>query len=613
MAGPATSSDDAATRRPPGRRDWTRSGAWPWTVLVVALAATLVASARVYQLMQARHAAAAQIEIENQAAEVASRLAAYLALLHATRAFVGAQGQALSARSFRDFVAGIQVPRYYPGIQGIGFSPRVETGRTAEFEAAARREVDPNFRVFPPGEREWTFSIRYLEPLDARNMAALGYDMFSEPVRADAMARARDTGLPALTGRVILKQEIDEAKAAGFLLYVPYYGPGAPPQTVEERRRRLQAFVYAPFRAPDFFHGGTAGDTGRARLQRVYAGPVARSDLLLYEAPGAREDIPKAARALALHGQTWSLEFAVPTPQRADNAQTLATAVAGLAISVLLFLLVRSLLEARAATEQSARAERGQRELAESLLASERSARRSAEEQQALLARQVQFGEMLVGIVSHDLRNPLNVILLNTEVLRRSALPPPLMRSVGRIQEACRMSLALIRDLLDFTQARLGSGIRIRPAPGDLMAIVSSAVEELESLNPARRVRVQTSGDGAGQWDADRVAQVVINLVSNALVYGRPDTEVTVNVAADDARVVLSVHNFGEPIPPELHASIFEPLRQGPGQRDGGARNIGLGLYIVRKIVDAHGGRVDIVSSADQGTTFRVELPRSAA
>ena len=189
MAGPANFPDDADTRLPHGGRDWTRFGAWPWAVLLIALAATLAATARVHQLMQARHAADARIAIEDQAAQVDAQLGAYLALLHATRAFVSAQGLALSATAFRDFIAGIQVPRYYPGIQGIGYSPRVEPGRMAEFEAAARREVDPEFRVFPPGDREWTFSIRYLEPLDARNMAALGYDMYSEPVRAEAMVK----------------------------------------------------------------------------------------------------------------------------------------------------------------------------------------------------------------------------------------------------------------------------------------------------------------------------------------------------------------------------------------------------------------------------------------
>lgn len=613
MAVPASHPDDRPAR-PLAAGEWTRSGLWPWAVLLIALGATLVAALRVDELMKARRAAATEADIADQAAAVESRVGTYLALLRATRAFVSAQGSALSGRSFREFVAGIEVARHYPGIQGIGYSPRVETGRVAEFEAAARREGVPGFQVFPPGRRDWTFSIRYLEPLDQRNLAALGFDMYSEAVRAAAMARARDGGEAAMTGRVILKQEIDEHKAGGFLLYVPYYGPGPEPRTVAERRQRLQAFVYAPFRAPDFFQGGKPGPDRRATLQRVFASPLAQPEHLLYEAPGARPDRPTLARRVSLHGQTWFLEFAVEPAGAADRAQTLGTAAGGLAISVLLFLLVRSLLRARAATEQSARAERTQRHLAESLLAAERVARRGVEDQHALMTRQVQFGEMLVGIVSHDLRNPVNVVALNAELLKRGALPPALAASVARIQEACRMSQALIRDLLDFTQARLGPGIRVARTGGDLMEIVRKAVDELQALHPARSIALRTSGDGAGDWDADRVAQLVVNLVTNALVYGRPDTPVTVSVDGEPpGPVVLSVHNAGEPIPRELHRSIFEPLRQGRGQQGGRSRNIGLGLYIVRAIARAHGGRVDLASSAAEGTTFRVELPRSAA
>lgn len=613
MAGPASSTDDHRARAPLVGRDWTRSRLWPWAVLAIALGATLVASVRVAQLGAARSAAATEAEVADQAAAVESRLAAYLALLRATRAFVSAQGGALTARSFRDFVAGIEVARHYPGIQGIGYSPRVETGRTAEFEGSARREGLAGFQLFPPGRREWTFSIRYLEPLDKRNLAALGYDMYSEPVRAEAMARARDAGEAAMTGRVVLKQEIEEQKAGGFLLYVPYYGAGPEPRTVAERRRRLQAFVYAPFRAPDFFRGSNPGVHRRATLQRVYAAPLAQPEHLLYAAPGASADRPVLDRRLSLNGQTWLLEFAVEPPRASDRAQTLGTAAGGLAISVLLFLLVRALRNARAATEHSARAERGQRELAESLLASERAARAGAEEQHALMARQVQFGEMLVGIVSHDLRNPLNVITLNAELLRRGPLPPALGGSVTRIRDACRMSQALIGDLLDFTQARLGPGIRVARTRGDLMAIAGKAVAELQALHPSHPVVLHTSGDGSGDWDADRITQLIVNLVTNALVYGRPGAAVTVGVAGEAQQVVLSVHNAGEPIPPELHGSIFEPLRQGRGRQGGRARNIGLGLYIVREIAKAHGGRVEVASSAAVGTTFRVELARSAA
>ncbi|HWI81969.1 CHASE domain-containing protein [Ramlibacter sp.] len=597
----------------PVRRDWTGSHLWPVAVLALALAATLAATLGVNRLLQARHAGAVAAAVEDETAQVEGRLGTYLALLRATRAFVTAEGAALSRESFRAFVTGIEVARHYPGIQGIGYSPRVDPQGVGAFEEAARRGGAAGFHLFPPGPREPMFSILYLEPLDERNRAALGFDMFSEPVRAQAMAAARDQGAAAMTSRVILKQEIDEHKAAGFLLYVPYYGAGPEPRTVAERRQRLVAFLYAPFRAPDFFGSAPRRGAALASLQRVYAAPAPQRELLLYEAPGARPDTSRLLRTLAVPGQTWTLEFAAQRLPRGERIQVLATAASGLVISLLLFFFVRSLRRARAATEQQARAERGQRELAESLLASERAARQSAEEQHALMGRQVQFGEMLVGIVSHDLRNPLNVIMLNAEVLRRHSLPGPLARSVERIQEGCRMSLALIRDLLDFTQARLGSGIPVTRVAADVTAIVERAVDQLRTMHPDRTLLLHTSGSGEGEWDADRLTQVVVNLVTNALVYGRPDMPVTVAVSGTAQRVAITVHNDGEPIPPELQSAIFEPLRQGGGRQGANARNIGLGLYIVRQVVQAHGGAVGVVSSADGGTTFRMELPRSDA
>lgn len=242
-------------------------------------------------------------------------------------------------------------------------------------------------------------------------------------------------------------------------------------------------------------------------------------------------------------------------------------------------------------------------------------AQRAARDAQRLLQQQVQFAEMFVGIASHDLRNPLSVILINATLLERhGGLPPELSACVGRIQNSGQRALRLIRDLLDFTQARLGTGLPLNRTPADLHALLRDAVDELRSTHPARQIVLCLHADGAGAWDADRVTQVVANLVGNALRHGAPDQPVTVTLEGGPDEVCLRVHNRGEPIPAALQAELFRPLRRGDAAAPAGAEaGIGLGLFIVEQIAAAHGGRAGVHSTPEDGTTFSVWLPRAAA
>lgn len=238
-------------------------------------------------------------------------------------------------------------------------------------------------------------------------------------------------------------------------------------------------------------------------------------------------------------------------------------------------------------------------------------AQRAAAVAQEALRHQLGFAQMLVGVVSHDLRNPLNVIMLNTALLERGgALPPAAAASVVRIKSAGQRAMRLIRDLLDFTQARMGQGLPVTPAATDLHATVAQALDEVRQTHPGREIALECDGDGAGIWDPDRIAQMLTNLVVNALAYGSPDRPVTVRVGGDAQQVALSVHNHGEPIAAELRDELFEPLRRGDPAR-GVPGNIGLGLFIVDQIARAHGGSVTLRSDVGDGTTFVVTLPRT--
>jgi PAS domain S-box-containing protein len=228
-------------------------------------------------------------------------------------------------------------------------------------------------------------------------------------------------------------------------------------------------------------------------------------------------------------------------------------------------------------------------------------------------ARRADFEEKLIGIVSHDLRNPLNAIALGTQVLLSGAqLDERASKTMRRIRASADSATRLVNDLLDFTQARLGSGIPVRRQAADLRGIVQQVVEELQPAHPDRQIQGVGSGDVRGDWDPDRIAQALTNLVSNALAYGEAGSTVTVRTQGEEGWVTIAVHNPGLPIDTQLLPVLFEPLRRGTAQVDRAGRSVGLGLYIVKHIVDAHGGSIQVASTIADGTTFSVRLPRHA-
>jgi len=235
-----------------------------------------------------------------------------------------------------------------------------------------------------------------------------------------------------------------------------------------------------------------------------------------------------------------------------------------------------------------------------------------AEAERQKLTERADFERQLIGIVSHDLRNPLSAIVLSaTTLLRRPELDERQARALRRMQDSAERMSRMVRDLLDFTQARLGAGLSVHRVPLDLNALVRQVVDEVMLAHPDREVRVVTEGDAHGAFDSDRIAQVLSNLLTNALTYGAEGSPVRVTTRGEGARVVMEVHNEGEPIPPELRERIFRPLERGPGApQSSGARSIGLGLFIVASIVRAHGGHIRVRSTAEEGTTFSVVLPR---
>lgn len=244
---------------------------------------------------------------------------------------------------------------------------------------------------------------------------------------------------------------------------------------------------------------------------------------------------------------------------------------------------------------------RGARQLAGTLLDITAHKRREEE-----AAKRAEFARQLIGIVSHDLRTPLGAILNGAWVLARMEIEPRAARVAERIRSSGQRAARLVDDLLVFTRARLAGDLPIEPASTDLRALCRDVVEELQEARQERHILVEHEGDVTGVWDRDRLAQVISNLLGNALEHGAAEAPVSLRCVDHGDAVTLAVHNQGEPIPEEARQGLFEPMRR--LRREG--RGVGLGLYIVDRIVRAHGGEIEVDSSAGEGTTFTIRLPR---
>jgi signal transduction histidine kinase len=220
--------------------------------------------------------------------------------------------------------------------------------------------------------------------------------------------------------------------------------------------------------------------------------------------------------------------------------------------------------------------------------------------------------ELFIGVLAHDLNNPLSAILSTADLmLRRGALPEVEYKATARIASSAARALRMIDQLLDFTRSRLGGGVPIQREPADLAQICRQTIGELQASHPGHDLLLDATGSCAGEWDPDRLAQLVGNLVANAIDHGDPDTPVRVTALDEGPVVVLEVSNQGAPIPPDLLPTLFEAFHRRSGGRP--SRGLGLGLFISQQIVHAHGGTIAAQSSErERSTTLTVRLPRSA-
>ncbi|HKX94945.1 MAG TPA: CHASE domain-containing protein, partial [Methylibium sp.] len=348
---------DRSERRRLGRDSALRQDlAAPWLVLlgclgVAVLGWHLLASDTERQASERFGFLAAGIE-----ARVADRMRQHEQVLRGAAGLFAASKE-VDRDEWRRYVEQLDLARNYPGIQAIGWAQRLQPQELEAHVAAVRAEGYPEYALRPAGARDEYSAIVYIEPFDARNRRAFGFDMSTEPVRRAAMALARDGGGAALSGRVTLVQETAADVQPGVLLYLPVYRRGAPVTTPDERRAALLGYVYSPYRMNDLMRGILGPELGGLKLRILDAAASEDVGLLYDSGPARIEGLPLVtASVIDLPGRRWRLEVqALPAFEATiDRQKAQIVLIAGVGLSLLLFALVRSLTLTRERAEMLA-------------------------------------------------------------------------------------------------------------------------------------------------------------------------------------------------------------------------------------------------------------------
>ena len=560
----------------------------PWFVLGVFVVLTLAATQYVWTTTRSADRARFDNAVQATNDAISSRLNTYVNVLTGTRGLVVAD-PGIPRDSLRAYIRSLNVSRRYPGIQGVGVAVRIPVTSIAELEAEMRRGGYPEFHVWPTPAREEVMPIVLLEPQDRRNRAAMGYDMWSEPIRRNAMMRARDSGRPSASQPLELVQEIEAEKQKGFVIYTPLYATGTTPPTREQRRDALVGFIYAPFRAADLLEGifGTqekpeVGFTIHDRGELLYATPGLPANPRFTE-----------TRRGQLGGRVWTIRW-VSRREGYGVAMLSAagTFLGGMIIAVLLFSLIRVQMRAREQAEAT----------------TERLRTSEAALQRANVAK-----DEFLATLSHELRTPMTAIMGWSQMLgeEEELDDPTRAMAIDAIRKSANVQAQLIDDLLDVSRITAGK-MMIEPEPVELAHVVQAAIDTVRSAAEAKKVAL-SSQIATGLWangDERRLQQIVWNLLTNAVKFTPEGGSVFVELREETTTAVIDVRDTGQGIDPAFMPHIFERFRQADSSTTRPHMGLGLGLAIVRHLVELHGGTISAESKGEgRGSTFRVRLP----
>jgi CHASE1-domain containing sensor protein/two-component sensor histidine kinase len=524
---------------------------------------------------------------------IKTRLTDYIQILK------GAQGlfavsDTVTRALWKTYVQSLEVDKNYPGFQGLGYVAYLYPDEVEKLSQKIRDEGFSDFSVFPQGKREMYSPVIYIEPLKERNLRALGFDMFSHPVRREAMVRAMEENKPAISGKVTLIQETDEGIQHGFLLYLPVYMAEKDPLTVEERAKLIKGFVYSPFRAQDMMNSILQYEFTDIDIE-IYDGVAFKQDDLIYNKDTiinyfdskSKNEFTNLTR-LRIAGHTWTIYlrslpgFGIAS----DRSQPLFILLAGSIISLLVFFVTMSFANIKRTNE---------------------SVRKKNEE----LIKINNDLDNFVYTASHDLKAPISNIE-GLVTLLREELSEEVVRNknIGSVIDMIKKSIgrfkSTIQDLTDIAKINKNiyedtSLINVKEMVEDVMMSISDLIQNSGSV-----INIHTEASPFIRFSKTNFKSIVYNLLSNAIKYHSPhrNPEIFISTYKLKDYTLIEVKDNGLGISKENREKVFTMFKRLHDHVEGS----GVGLYIVKRIVKNAGGKVEVESELGKGSTFKVYL-----
>lgn len=589
---------------PPMNRYWI-----PWFIFFIGLVTSIFVTILLWRLSDSKDLERFNNDIEQTQQAIWTRFENYIAILRGTRGFIVVEGD-LTREKFKTYVDMLQIPLRYPGVQGVGFAKHTYPEEIPELIAFMQSQGNENFNIWPAGEREVYYPIIFLEPMDLRNQAAIGYDMFEEPVRHAAMARARDMGSSAMTGKVKLVQEIDEEIQAGFLIYVPIYQNSPFPASVEERRKEIIGFAYSPFRINDLLQGILDNRKNLPLVFKIYDGHELFPEHLMYQSERFDQLIDGGyaknftqSRVLEIGGHIWTVLYTPSINFNYASGREIVPYVfiVSLILTSLLTGVVWSQIKARAETERNARdlylSQEKLKALNETL--EQRVVERTLDvnqraDQLRLMASELTLAEQRerrrLATELHDyLAQILVVCRMKLSRLKNAENHEQEIKIIHEMDEMLNQSLQYTRTLI----ADLSPSILYESG---FLAAVNWLASQMEQHGLHVKVHHPAQNEIALKDDQkillfQAVREILMNVVKHSGV-----NAAEIKILREDNLFLVSIMDQGKGFDV---TSVRRDATQ-PGK---------FGLFSIYERLKALGGTVKIESGENEGTHVRLEIP----